>query len=113
MITAGGRTSRGVDFPVCRRPLGCADRAIIPGPRPAALSRGFFMSEERFEERTRWVYDERIFPIWNSSFDKSDRTEMIRDDLWAGRSIAILLATLVAIGLVLSLVTLAYVVAWR
>jgi hypothetical protein len=38
---------------------------------------------------------------------------MIRDDLWAGRSIAILLATLVAIGLVLSLVTLAYVVAWR
>ena len=71
------------------------------------------MSEERFEERTRWVYDERIFPIWNSSFDKSDRTEMIRDDLWAGRSIAILLAPLVAIGLVLSLVTLAYVVAWR
>lgn len=71
------------------------------------------MSEKRFEERTRWVYDERLFPVWNSSFDKSDRTEMIREDLWAGRSIAVLLAALVAIGLVLSLVTLAYVVTWR
>jgi hypothetical protein len=71
------------------------------------------MSEERLEERTQWVYDERLFPVWNSSFDKSDRTEMIRDDLWAGRSIAVLLAALVAIGLVLSLVTLAYVVTWR
>ena len=71
------------------------------------------MSEERFEERTRWVYDERLFPVWNRSFDKSDRTEMIRDDLWAGRSIAILLAFLVAIGLVLSLVTLAFVSNWR
>lgn len=71
------------------------------------------MSQERFEERTRWVYDERLFPVWNRSFEKADRTEMIRDDLWAGRSISILLATLVAIGLVLSLGTLAFVVGWR
>lgn len=71
------------------------------------------MSEKQFEERTQWVYDDRTFPVWNGSFEKAERTEMIRDDLWAGRSIAILLATLVAIGLVLSLVTLAYVVAWR
>jgi hypothetical protein len=71
------------------------------------------MSQKHPEERTQWVYDERTFPVWNRSFEKADRTEMIRDDLWAGRSIAILLATLVAIGLVLSLVTLAYVVAWR
>jgi hypothetical protein len=71
------------------------------------------MSHEQFEERTRWVYDERAFPVWNSAFDKSVRTDMIRDDLWAGRSIAVLLAVLVAIGLVLSLVTLAYVANWR
>ena len=65
------------------------------------------MSEKQLEERTQWVYDERTFPIWNASFDKTDRTEMIREDLWAGRSIAILLAALVATGLVLALVTLA------
>jgi hypothetical protein len=71
------------------------------------------MNEQRFDERTRWVYDEQTFPIWNSSFDKAARTEMIREDLWAGRSIAVLLAVLVAIGLVLSLVTLAFVANWR
>ena len=71
------------------------------------------MSQKQFEERTRWVYDERAFPVWNSAFDKPARTEMIRDDLWAGRSIAVLLAVLVAIGLVLSLVTLAFVANWR
>ena len=71
------------------------------------------MSQEQFEERTRWVYDERAFPVWNSTFEKSVRTEMIRDDLWAGRSIAVLLAVLVAIGLILSLVTLAFVANWR
>ena len=71
------------------------------------------MSHEQLEERTRWVYDDRRFPVWNQSFAKTDRVEMIRDDLWAGRSIAILLAVLVAIGLVLSLVTLAFVMNWR
>jgi hypothetical protein len=38
---------------------------------------------------------------------------MIRDDLWAGRSISILLAVLVAIGLVLALGTVAFVSNWR
>ena len=71
------------------------------------------MSQEQFEERTRWVYDERSFPVWNSAFDKTVRTEMIRDDLWAGRSISILLAVLVAIGLALSLGTVAFVANWR
>ncbi|MFM7292218.1 MAG: hypothetical protein ACKOHK_07095 [Planctomycetia bacterium] len=71
------------------------------------------MSDKKFEERTQWVYDERAFPIWNASFEKSARTEMIRDDLWAGRSIAILLAVLVATGLILALVTLAFVANWR
>jgi hypothetical protein len=71
------------------------------------------MSDKNFEERTRWVYDEKAFPIWNASFEKTDRTEMIRDDLWAGRSIAILLAVLVAIGLVLAFGTVAFVLNWR
>jgi len=71
------------------------------------------MSEKTFEERTRWVYDERAFPVWNASFDKTDRTDMIREDLWAGRSIAILLAVLVATGLILSLATVAFVINWR
>jgi hypothetical protein len=71
------------------------------------------MSDKNFEERTRWVYDEKAFPIWNASFEKTDRTEMIRDDLWAGRSIAILLAALVAIGLVLAFGTVAFVLNWR
>jgi hypothetical protein len=71
------------------------------------------MKHQQLEERTRWVYDERTFPVWNKSFDKADRTEMIRDDLWAGRSIAVLLATLVAIGLVLAVVTLVFVANWR
>ena len=71
------------------------------------------MSQQTLEERTRWVYDERTFPVWNRSFDKDSRIEMIQDDLWAGRSIAVLLAVLVAIGLVLSLVTLAFVASWR
>lgn len=71
------------------------------------------MSQKQLEERTQWVYDERAFPVWNQSFEKTDRTEMIRDDLWAGRSIAILLAVLVAIGLVLSFITVAFVANWR
>ena len=44
------------------------------------------MNDKRLEERTAWVYDERAFPVWNNSFDRADRTEMIREDLWAGRS---------------------------
>jgi hypothetical protein len=71
------------------------------------------MNDKNFEERTQWVYDEKAFPIWNASFEKTDRTEMIRDDLWAGRSIAILLAVLVAIGLVLAFGTVAFVLNWR
>jgi len=71
------------------------------------------MSEKTFEERTQWVYNEQAFPVWNASFDKADRTDMIRDDLSAGRSIAILLAVLVATGLILALATVAFVANWR
>ena len=71
------------------------------------------MNQQRLEERTQWVYDERAFPVWNASFNKADRSEMIREDLWAGRSIAFRLATLVAIGLVLALGTVAFVSSWR
>ncbi len=71
------------------------------------------MTETRFQERTEWVYDEKAFPVWNESFDRADRTEMIRDDLWAGRSIAMLLTSLVAIGLVLATGTLVFVSNWR
>ncbi len=71
------------------------------------------MNEKRFQERTEWVYDEKTFPVWNGSFDRAVRTEMIRDDLWAGRSIAMLLAALVAIGLVLAVGTLAFLSNWR
>ncbi|MFM9058984.1 MAG: hypothetical protein ACKOSQ_07670 [Planctomycetaceae bacterium] len=71
------------------------------------------MSQKTLEERTDWVYDNRTFPVWNSSFDKESRQEMIRDDLWAGRSIAVLLTVVVGIGLTLSLVTLAFVLNWR
>lgn len=71
------------------------------------------MSQKQFEERTNWVYDERAFPVWNRAFDRASRTDMIREDLWAGRSIAVLLAVLVAIGLALSLVTLAFIANWR
>jgi hypothetical protein len=71
------------------------------------------MSQKRYEERTQWVYDERAFPVWNGSFDKADRAHMIDDDLWAGRSIAVLLSVLVAIGLVLAVGTLAFVATWR
>ena len=71
------------------------------------------MNQQRLEERTQCVYDEQAFPVWNHSFDRDDRTEMIRDDLWAGRSIAMLLATLVAVGLALAFGTLAFVANWR
>ena len=71
------------------------------------------MNERRFEERTQWVYDDKAFPVWNASFDRSVRTDMIQDDLWAGRSISILLAILVATGLILSLATVAFVLNWR
>jgi hypothetical protein len=71
------------------------------------------MDENRLEDRTAWVYDDRAFPVWNRSFDKIDRAEMISDDLWAGRSISVLLAVLVAIGLLLAVGTVAFVVNWR
>jgi len=71
------------------------------------------MNERRLEERTKWVYDDKTFPVWNASFDRVERTEMIQDDLWAGRSIAMLLATLVAIGVILALATVLFVSGWR
>lgn len=71
------------------------------------------MSRKQLEERTQWVYDEQAFPVWNSAFEKTERTDMIHDDLWAGRSIAVLLAVLVAIGLVLSFITVAFIANWR
>lgn len=71
------------------------------------------MNERKYEERTRWVYDEQAFPVWNREFEKPARADMIAEDLWAGRSIAILLASLVAIGLILALGTVAFVAGWR
>jgi hypothetical protein len=71
------------------------------------------MSQKNYDERTQWVYDERAFPVWNGSFDKPARVEMIDEDLWAGRSIAVLLSVLVAIGLALALGTLWFVSSWR
>lgn len=71
------------------------------------------MSQQQLENRTEWVYDEKTFPLWNATFAKSDRTEMIKDDLWAGRSIAVLLAILVAIGLGLAIWTVTFVANWR
>ena len=53
------------------------------------------------------------FPVWNESFDKDDRAEMIREDIWAGRSISILLASLVAIGLILAGLTINFVTKWQ
>ena len=71
------------------------------------------MSQKNYEERTQWVYDEQAFPVWNGSFDTTDRVSLIDEDLWAGRSIAILLAVLVAVGLGLALGTIAFVANWR
>jgi len=71
------------------------------------------MNERRYEERTAWVYDDATFPVWNSSFDKAARSDMIRDDLWAGRSIAMLLAALVAVGVILAVTTVLFVMNWR
>jgi hypothetical protein len=71
------------------------------------------MNERRLEERTQWVYDDKAFPVWNASFDRSVRSDMIKDDLWAGRSIAMLLAALVTIGVILALVTVYFVANWR
>jgi hypothetical protein len=51
--------------------------------------------------------------VWNASFDRSVRTDMIKDDLWAGRSIALLLSALVTIGVILALVTVYFVANWR
>ena len=71
------------------------------------------MNQRRLEERTEWVYDDKTFPVWNASFDRAARTDMIRDDLWAGRSIAMLLAALVATGVILALLTVLFVSNWR
>lgn len=71
------------------------------------------MSQQQLEDRTDWVYDEKTFPLWNATFAKSDRTEMIQDDLWAGRSISVLLAILVAIGLGLAIWTVTFVASWQ
>lgn len=71
------------------------------------------MNERRLEERTQWVYDDKAFQVWNASFDRSVRTDMIKDDLWAGRSIALLLSALVTIGVILALATVCFVANWR
>ena len=71
------------------------------------------MTAPRSEDRTEWVYDDKTFPVWNSSFDRAARSEMIQDDLWAGRSIAMLLAALVTIGVSLALATVIFVSKWR
>jgi hypothetical protein len=103
----GGPLRQGVEFGGAPAPNYTPATAVARASEPLA------MSQKTLEERTRWVYDEQTFPVWNSSFDRADRTEMIRDDLWAGRSIAVLLATLVAVGLALALGTLAFVANWR
>ena len=77
------------------------------------MSESNFEKRTNFEKRVQWVYDTRAFPVWNTSFAKEERTDMIRDDLWAGRSIALLLAALVAIGLTLALGTIYFVLNWR
>ena len=71
------------------------------------------MTAHRTEDRTEWVYDDKTFPVWNSSFDRAARSDMIQDDLWAGRSIAMLLAALVTIGVVLALTTVIFLLGWR
>jgi len=71
------------------------------------------MSQQQFEERTKWVYDEQKFPVWNKSFDKDERDEMIREDIWVGRSISFLLAALVGIGLILASLTINFITKWQ
>ena len=102
-IGTGGCRERGVHFGWCR----------IIARRPAVRVEAPSMNQKNYNERTQWVYDDRAFPVWNGSFDKSDRVEMIDEDLWAGRSISVLLAVLVAIGLALALGTLWFVSNWR
>ena len=82
-------------------------------PLPARPPPAAAINHTRLQERTEWVYDEQAFPVWNASFDRADRTEMIHEDLWAGRSIAVLLSVLVAVGLILAVGTLAFVINWR
>ena len=71
------------------------------------------MSEEDLEEKQKWIFKDAAFSIWNASFSKADRVEMIHDDLHTGRSLSLFLATLVAIGLVLSILTVVFVSSWR
>ena len=46
------------------------------------MSESNFEKRTNFEKRVQWVYDTRAFPVWNTSFAKEERTDMIRDDLW-------------------------------
>ena len=105
--TTGAVADDGVEF--------VGDHPILQSypQKPTCRRQGFAMNERRFEERTQWVYDDKAFPVWNASFDRTARTDMIRDDLWAGRSIAMLLAALVTIGVILALITVLFVSNWR
>lgn len=55
------------------------------------------------ESRTR--FNEENYPLWKQMFPAELRQEMIADDLLAGRSVSLVLGTLITIGLVLAIVS--------
>lgn len=45
------------------------------------------------------------YPRWKASFSTLQRKSMIDEDLWAGRSVSAVLASVVTIGVILALLT--------
>jgi len=56
-----------------------------------------------FGHKARFVDDR--FPLWRESFPDEVRQQMIEDDLLAGESVSLLLATLITVGLILGIVS--------
>jgi hypothetical protein len=60
--------------------------------------------------RPRWQSQleaiERTHPLWTQYFSAGQRSEMIKDDLLAGKSVSTILIAVVSVGLFAVLVTL-------
>ena len=56
-------------------------------------------------EKLSWYLENQRHSIWDQ-FSKDQQSEMVKEDLFAGKSVSLLLVALISAGLILSAITL-------
>lgn len=60
-------------------------------------------------QKLSWFLEHRVHDVWDR-FSPAEQEQMVNEDLFAGTSVSILLGSLITVGMLLSIITLATVI---